>query len=98
MAEPPSAPNLSRETIDKVEPQSQDDVDIYQVAFDPADPSNPKNWSRLRRWYLTMASGLLVLNASDHIRRSYFVITDIGSLQNVCQLLTYVSNAGAHSG
>ncbi|KAG6851213.1 hypothetical protein H0H93_015223 [Arthromyces matolae] len=49
---------------DKAEPQSQDSVDIYQVAFEPSDPSNPQNWSRPKRWYLTMASGLLVLNAT----------------------------------
>ncbi|RDB28449.1 Efflux pump FUB11 [Hypsizygus marmoreus] len=38
--------------------------DPFLVKFDDVDPSNPKNWSNLHRWYLTMASGLLVLNAS----------------------------------
>ncbi|KAG8938133.1 hypothetical protein FRC00_000561, partial [Tulasnella sp. 408] len=37
----------------------------YLVRWDgPDDPENPKNWSRLYRWFLTMASGLLALNAS----------------------------------
>ncbi|KAG8918132.1 hypothetical protein FRC00_012819, partial [Tulasnella sp. 408] len=37
----------------------------YLVQWDgPDDPENPKNWSRLYRWFLTMASGLLMLNAS----------------------------------
>ncbi|KAG6818037.1 hypothetical protein H0H87_009192 [Tephrocybe sp. NHM501043] len=65
MAESSNVSDFSRDIIDsKVEPQLQDDVDIYQVTFDPGDPLNPKNWSTLRRWYLTMASGLLVLNAT----------------------------------
>lgn len=38
--------------------------DPYLVCFDEGDPANPKNWSSLRRWYLTMAGGLLVLNAT----------------------------------
>ncbi|KIO22265.1 hypothetical protein M407DRAFT_245224 [Tulasnella calospora MUT 4182] len=37
----------------------------YLVKWDgPDDPENPKNWSRAFRWYLTMASGLLILNAT----------------------------------
>ncbi|KAG9051620.1 hypothetical protein FS837_000007 [Tulasnella sp. UAMH 9824] len=37
----------------------------YLVQWDgPDDPENPKNWSRRYRWFLTMASGLLMLNAS----------------------------------
>ncbi|EJF55857.1 MFS general substrate transporter [Dichomitus squalens LYAD-421 SS1] len=30
----------------------------------PEDPDNPKTWSRLYRWYITMASALLLLNAT----------------------------------
>ncbi|KAI5121794.1 hypothetical protein M0805_009786 [Coniferiporia weirii] len=36
----------------------------HLVEFDVNDPANPKNWSRAYRWFLTMFSGLLVLNAS----------------------------------
>ncbi|KAJ7119914.1 MFS general substrate transporter [Mycena crocata] len=32
--------------------------------FDEGDPANPKNWSRARRWYLTILAGILVLNAT----------------------------------
>ncbi|KIJ13801.1 hypothetical protein PAXINDRAFT_13348 [Paxillus involutus ATCC 200175] len=31
---------------------------------DPGDLANPKNWSKLKRWYLTFASGFLVLSAT----------------------------------
>lgn len=39
-------------------------ADPYLVTFDVDDPTNPKNWSRGRRWYLTVISGLIVLNAT----------------------------------
>ncbi|PPQ62974.1 hypothetical protein CVT24_006080 [Panaeolus cyanescens] len=32
--------------------------------FPPNHPSDPMTWSPLKRWYLTMVSGLLVLNAT----------------------------------
>lgn len=32
--------------------------------FEPNDPENPLNWSNAKRWYLTMISGVLVLNAT----------------------------------
>ncbi|KAF9524091.1 major facilitator superfamily domain-containing protein [Crepidotus variabilis] len=32
--------------------------------FAEGDPENPKNWSRGKRWYLTMLSGLLFLNST----------------------------------
>ncbi|KAJ8520098.1 hypothetical protein ONZ45_g3022 [Pleurotus djamor] len=55
-----SASVCKEETSVKVE----QDVDRFLVKFDDDDPSNPLNWSRLKRWYLTLASGLLVLNAT----------------------------------
>lgn len=36
----------------------------FLVSFEAGDPTNPQNWSRNRRWYLTMASAFLVLNAT----------------------------------
>ncbi|KAJ7038322.1 major facilitator superfamily domain-containing protein [Mycena alexandri] len=49
-------------TIREVE---KDERDPYLIdSFEDGDPSNPKNWSRGRRWYLTAFSGLLVLNAT----------------------------------
>ncbi|KAG8219714.1 major facilitator superfamily domain-containing protein [Butyriboletus roseoflavus] len=38
--------------------------DPFLVRFSPGDPENPKNWSPLKRWYLTMTGGLLVLSAT----------------------------------
>ncbi|EJD04165.1 MFS general substrate transporter [Fomitiporia mediterranea MF3/22] len=38
--------------------------DPYLVEFDPDDPLNPHNWSRVYRWYLTGLGGILVLNAT----------------------------------
>ncbi|KAI3622595.1 putative mfs-multidrug-resistance transporter [Moniliophthora roreri] len=32
--------------------------------LDDNDPNNPKGWSTARKWYMTMAAGLLVLNAT----------------------------------
>lgn len=37
--------------------------DQYEVRFAPDDPEDPHNWSRVKRWYITLLGGLLVLNA-----------------------------------
>ena len=37
--------------------------DQYEVRFAPDDPEDPHNWSRTKRWYITLLGGLLVLNA-----------------------------------
>ncbi|KAJ7596921.1 MFS general substrate transporter [Mycena floridula] len=39
-------------------------TDPYLVQFEPGDPTHPENWSSLKKWYITMAAGLLVLNAT----------------------------------
>ncbi|KAF8578166.1 MFS general substrate transporter [Ramaria rubella] len=36
----------------------------YLVVFSPDDPENPKNWGRLRRWILTLACSIFVLNST----------------------------------
>ncbi|TFK77215.1 MFS general substrate transporter [Pluteus cervinus] len=46
------------------EKPDETEEDPFLVKFAPGDPRDPKNWSRIRRWYLTLASGLLVLNAT----------------------------------
>lgn len=38
--------------------------DKYEVRFEADDPASPYNWSRLKRWYITILGGILVLNAS----------------------------------
>lgn len=38
-------------------------VDPFEVGWEKDDLENPKNWSRVYRWYITMVGGLLVLNA-----------------------------------
>lgn len=34
------------------------------VDFQPGDIENPHNWSKARRWYITLCTVLLVINAS----------------------------------
>ncbi|KAI0053376.1 MFS general substrate transporter [Auriscalpium vulgare] len=41
-----------------------DEKDPWLVTFDEGESANPFNWSRLFRWYLTFAGGILVLNAT----------------------------------
>ena len=38
-------------------------VDSFEIIMSPDDPDNPKNWSKAYRWYITMLSAVLVLNA-----------------------------------
>ncbi|KAH9982597.1 major facilitator superfamily domain-containing protein [Lactifluus volemus] len=38
--------------------------DPFLVSFTPDDPDNPLNWSRRKRWWITLAGGILVLNAT----------------------------------
>lgn len=76
---PPTSGHASADDRTIVDGDMKDEVDApgepklsekveqspYLVRWDgPDDPENPKNWSRLYRWLLTMASSLLVLNAS----------------------------------
>ncbi|PPQ67075.1 hypothetical protein CVT25_005676 [Psilocybe cyanescens] len=50
---------------DKLEGESLVDYDPYLIdTFEPNDPEDPQNWSNAKRWYLTLISGLLVLNAT----------------------------------
>lgn len=37
--------------------------DKYEVRFEADDPASPYNWSRVKRWYITLLGGVLVLNA-----------------------------------
>ncbi|TFK36831.1 hypothetical protein BDQ12DRAFT_226980 [Crucibulum laeve] len=43
-------------------PDFKDNRNDYAVYFEPRDPNDPQNWSNAKRWYLTLASGLRVLN------------------------------------
>ncbi|KAF5373371.1 hypothetical protein D9757_009768 [Collybiopsis confluens] len=47
---------------DNIVSEKQDN--LYLVTFDPDDLRNPHNWSSLKRWYLTLLGGMLVLNAT----------------------------------
>ncbi|KAI0348401.1 MFS general substrate transporter [Trametopsis cervina] len=38
--------------------------DKFEVRFEQGDPDSPFSWSRLRRWYITLLAGILVLNAT----------------------------------
>lgn len=58
-------------------------LDSYEVIMGPDDPDNPKTWSRPYRWYVTMLSAVLVLNA--YVLLSYKCRVESSLyLQNVC--------------
>ncbi|KAK7468768.1 hypothetical protein VKT23_003269 [Stygiomarasmius scandens] len=48
----------------EINENSEPYVDPFLVSDLGDDPSNPLKWSNLRKWYMTMAAGLLALNAS----------------------------------
>ncbi|KAF4623183.1 hypothetical protein D9613_002094 [Agrocybe pediades] len=58
--------------------------------FEPSDPDNPKNWSNMKRWYLTLLNGLLVLNATfassspsgifPYLREDFHMSEKVGTL------------------
>ncbi|KAI0307922.1 major facilitator superfamily domain-containing protein [Multifurca ochricompacta] len=43
---------------------TDDNSDPWLVSFAPDDPLNPLSWPRWKRWYITIAGGILVLNAT----------------------------------
>ncbi|KAF8973708.1 MFS general substrate transporter [Flammula alnicola] len=60
----PSSSTIS-DGLDTKSESGTDDYDPYLIdEFEPGDPENPRNWSNGKRWYLTLISGLLVLNAT----------------------------------
>ncbi|CAL1695318.1 unnamed protein product [Somion occarium] len=64
--------------------------DEFEVRFAPDDPDDPHTWSRVKRWYLTALSGLLVLNATfassipagiiPHLMAEFHFGTEVGAL------------------
>lgn len=57
----PNAKPYRTRRIPSVNPNVNDDGILD---FSPDDVENPKNWSRTRRWYITMSTCLLVVNAT----------------------------------
>ncbi|GMK54079.1 hypothetical protein CspeluHIS016_0106650 [Cutaneotrichosporon spelunceum] len=45
-------------------PREEKSADPSAVAFEPDEETDPKNWSRGFRWYLTVLTGMLVLNST----------------------------------
>lgn len=43
--------------------QEKEYLEEFEVKFLPDDAGNPFNWSRARRWYITLLAGLLGVNA-----------------------------------
>lgn len=70
-----------------------------QLGFSPTDIENPKNWSARRRWYITVVSVLLVVNATfassspsgtlDGIARQFSVSVEASGLVITLFLLGY---------
>lgn len=68
--------------------------------FSPGDVENPKNWSRARRWYITVVSVLLVVNATfassspsgclDGIAETFNISAEASGLVITLFLLGYV--------
>ncbi|TFK56979.1 MFS general substrate transporter [Heliocybe sulcata] len=46
------------------EPNEKGGFDPFLARFDENDPMDPKNWPLWRKWYITVAGGLLLLNAT----------------------------------
>ena len=69
--------------------------DSFEVIMQPDDPDNPKAWSRPYRWFVTMLSAVLVLNAyvlSSHTQLPLLTF----ALQNVHIISTIRSHQAAH--
>lgn len=61
LSRPTAKPYRSRDLEASEEPYLNDDG---LLDFEPGDQESPKNWSVPRRWYITVVSVLLVLNAT----------------------------------
>ncbi|CAJ2509965.1 Uu.00g058650.m01.CDS01 [Anthostomella pinea] len=61
LSRPVAKPYRSRGIKDSGQPYLNEDGCLD---FAPNDIENPKNWSKVRRWYVTFASVLLVVNAT----------------------------------
>jgi hypothetical protein len=44
--------------------QSRESKELYLVAWDAEDAGNPKNWSRLSKYWITLQLGMLAFAAS----------------------------------
>lgn len=54
----------NKEDASSIALDNKSNPDPFLVCFDEGDSANPKNWSFAKKWYLTLAGGLLVLNAT----------------------------------
>lgn len=61
LSRPQARPYRSKAVLDAETPFLNDKG---QLDFAPGDIENPKNWSQPRRWYITVVSVLLVVNAT----------------------------------
>lgn len=61
LSRPTAKPYRSRDIEASEEPWLNEDG---LLDFSPDDMENPKNWSKARRWYITVASVILVVNAT----------------------------------
>ncbi|TVY85917.1 Efflux pump [Lachnellula willkommii] len=73
--------------------------DKGQLDFSPNDIENPKNWSNARRWYITLVSVILVVNATfassspsgtlEGIKEEFHVSQEVAGLVITLFLLGY---------
>ncbi|KAG9520061.1 MFS general substrate transporter [Aureobasidium sp. EXF-12298] len=96
LSRPTAKPYRSRDIEASEEPWLNEDG---LLDFSPDDMENPKNWSKGRRWYITVASVILVVNATfassspsgtlEGIARDLHVSTEAAGLVVTLFLLGY---------
>ncbi|SMQ47322.1 unnamed protein product [Zymoseptoria tritici ST99CH_3D7] len=96
LSRPTAKPYRSRDVHDEKIHLNRDG----HLDFGPDDMENPKNWSSARRWYITVASVLLVVNATfassapsgclPSIAEEFSVSTEAAGLVVTMFLLGYV--------
>ena len=97
LSRPVAKPYRSKGIIDKNQIYLNKDG---LLDFAPGDIENPKNWSTARRWYITIVSVMLVVNATfassspsgstESISRDLHVSTEAAGLVVTLFLLGYV--------
>ncbi|CDO78123.1 hypothetical protein BN946_scf184725.g2 [Trametes cinnabarina] len=82
-------------------PEDEKIPDPYKVTWDgPEDPENPQNWSRARKWFITVLCLLMTVNvtfassapstAGEYIAAEFHASTELGYLVTSIFLCGYV--------
>ncbi|KDQ16620.1 hypothetical protein BOTBODRAFT_186300 [Botryobasidium botryosum FD-172 SS1] len=65
-APPPASPSHASlaSAVDPTFDKEKALLEGFKVSFERDDPEDPHNWSRAKRWYLTIFSGILAVNST----------------------------------